>query len=91
MAVSKQIGAAIMTEINVTHKELIIKGKNPNFPESGFHSLENRSFNIEFSSNNKEDLNNNPISNIKGIAKTKKKQHFIHDALKFSRIIRLDL
>jgi hypothetical protein len=40
MAVSMQIGPAMSSERIVTHTELMIKGRNPNSPERGFHWLE---------------------------------------------------
>jgi hypothetical protein len=38
MAERIQTGAAINTERKVTHNELTINGKKPNFPCMGFHS-----------------------------------------------------
>ena len=85
------MGAAINTERNVTHNELRIKGRNPNLPDSGFHSLENKSSTMDCSLNNKNDLMVNPMNKMKGIVITRIKQHFIQKDDTSSRIFRLAL
>jgi hypothetical protein len=40
MAERIQIGAAIISAIMVTQRELRTNGLKPNFPDIGFHSLE---------------------------------------------------
>jgi hypothetical protein len=67
MAVNKQIGAAIRMDRNVIHNELRIKGKNPNWPDKGFHLLEKSNSKTDFSWNNAADLIINPVNNIIGM------------------------
>ena len=74
MAESRQIGPAINKARIVTHNELIINDRKPNFPASGFHSLENNKLNIETFSSSKVDFKNKPIPRTKGKIMTKIRQ-----------------
>jgi len=65
------MGPAINNARSVTQVELIIKDKKPNFPESGFHSLENNRSQRDSCPNNIEDFRYKPTPRKNGIRITK--------------------
>ena len=85
MAVKMQTGTAITTETTVTHKELNIKGKKPNFPCMGFQSLPEIISEKDDSCRMGEDLRKRPIARSTGISSMMMREMIIHADVDFSR------
>jgi len=69
---------AITKATIVTHKELKMKGQNPNLPSDGDQSEENIRFNTERPSKSPDDLNTSPAPIANGNSKKKQRQTTIH-------------
>src|SRR5664279_1458634 len=91
MAESRQMGAAIITERDVTQSELIRKGPNPKCPLNGPQSFETNRCQIEYSLSMPEDLYSKPAPRRNGRMKIKTKQATIHPWPNLSRRNRLTL
>jgi len=75
---SRQTGAAIIRAKRLTHKELIIKGRNPKEPCSGFQTDEKRRCSNELSCRSNDDLKSSPAVIANGIRMIRIRHIIIH-------------
>jgi hypothetical protein len=73
----RQIGPAISKARRVTQSELRMKGKKPNLPDIGFHSLEKSISDNEWFSSNNDDFQINPMPKATGKMKINNNQQNI--------------
>lgn len=72
-----QIGPAMSKAKRVTQSELRMKGKKPNLPDIGFHSLEKSISANEWFSNSNDDFQINPTPRATGNIKISNSQQNI--------------
>lgn len=84
MAEKRQTGPAIISDNIVTQSELTMKGKKPNLPDRGFHSLEKSISINDRPSKSKDDFHIKPKRMVIGNAIITINQPNIHTRLKRS-------